>query len=129
MINRFAAGDFRDMTRIAENEPDMWVGVLLTNKTTVSEHIDDFKNGLDGVAELILRDDADAIWSYFSHAEEVRKEMNIYKRDGVESGLDIFVGIPDKKGVILEVLELPRGALLVNAHINGENHKGIDGIL
>ena len=87
MTNHFAAGGFRDMTRIAESEPGMWTSILLTNKAAVLERIDDFKNRLDGVAELISQNDADAIWNYFNHAKETRKEMNIHKRGGVESGL------------------------------------------
>ena len=77
MTNHFAAGGFRDMTRIAESEPGMWTSILLTNKAAVLERIDDFKNRLDGVAELISQNDADAIWNYFNHAKETRKEMNV----------------------------------------------------
>ncbi len=35
MTNHFAAGGFRDMTRIAESEPGMWTSILLTNKAAV----------------------------------------------------------------------------------------------
>ena len=31
MTRRFAAGGFRDMTRIAESEPSMWTSILLSN--------------------------------------------------------------------------------------------------
>ena len=129
MTNHFAAGGFRDMTRIAESEPGMWTSILLTNKAAVLERIDDFKNRLDGVAELISQNDADAIWNYFNHAKETRKEMNIHKRGGVESGFDIFVDVPDEEDVILEILELLRGTSLVNIHINEENREDINGIL
>ena len=97
MTNHFAAGGFRDMTRIAESEPGMWTSILLTNKAAVLERIDDFKNRLDGVAELISQNDADAIWNYFNHAKETRKEMNIHKRGGVESGFDILLMFLMKK--------------------------------
>ena len=39
MARRFAAGGFRDMTRIAESEPGMWTSILLSNRETIiSEH-------------------------------------------------------------------------------------------
>lgn len=129
MTNHFAAGGFRDMTRIAESEPGMWTSILLTNKAAVLERIDDFKKRLDGVAELISQNDADAIWHYFNHAKETRKEMNIHKRGGVESSFDLFVDVPDEEGVILKILELLRGTSLVNIHINEENREDINGIL
>lgn len=129
MTNHFAAGAFRDMTRIAESEPGMWTSILLTNQSAVMERIDDFKARLDGVKELIAKGDGDAIWNYFNQARETRKAMRIHKRGGVESAFDIFVDVPDKEDVILEILELLRGISLVNIHINEENREDINGIL
>mgnify|MGYP000196432078 CR=1 FL=1 len=44
MTNHFAAGGFRDMTRIAESEPGMWASILMTNGPAVLDRIEDFKN-------------------------------------------------------------------------------------
>ena len=129
MTNRFAAGGFRDMTRIAESEPGMWTSILLTNKEAVLERISDFKQRLDSVAQLLSQDDEEAIWNYFAQARQTRKEMEIHKRGGVESFFDIFVDVPDEEDVILEILELLRGTSLVNIHINEENREDISGIL
>lgn len=90
MANHFAAGAFRDMTRIAESEPGMWTSILLTNKEAVLGRIDDFKERLDAVKELISKSDGDAIWNYFNHAKETRKKMQIHKRGGVESAFDLL---------------------------------------
>ena len=35
MARRFAAGGFRDMTRIAESEPGMWTSILLSNRESI----------------------------------------------------------------------------------------------
>lgn len=43
MTQHFAAGGFRDMTRIAESEPSMWTSILLTNPDAILERIEDFK--------------------------------------------------------------------------------------
>ncbi|MFX3891465.1 prephenate dehydrogenase dimerization domain-containing protein, partial [Streptococcus suis] len=37
--NNFAAGGFRDMTRIAEREPSMWTSILLTNADSILNRI------------------------------------------------------------------------------------------
>ena len=129
MTRRFAAGGFRDMTRIAESEPGMWTSILLTNKEAVTNRIDDFKDRLDEVKKLVLQGDWDAIWNYFNHAKETRKEMQIYKRGGVESAFDLFIDVPDEEDVILKILELLRGTSLVNIHVNEENREDINGIL
>ncbi len=129
MTNRFAAGGFRDMTRIAESEPRMWTSILLTNKEAVLERIDDFKHRLDRVATMIEESDDDAIWEFFNHAKAKRKEMEIHKRGGFDSFYDLFVDVPDEEDVILTILELLRGTSLVNVRINEENREDIYGIL
>ena len=129
MTNQFAAGGFRDMTRISESDPSMWTSVLLSNKTAILERITDFQDRLDAVAKLIVQSDDQAIWDYFYHARDTRQQMTIHKRGGVESSFDIFVDIPDKEDVILDILELLRGISLVNIHINEKNREDINGIL
>ncbi|MGV3127179.1 prephenate dehydrogenase [Streptococcus orisratti] len=129
MTKRFAAGGFRDMTRIAESEPGMWTSILLSNREAVLNRISDFKERLDTVAQLILENDEEGIWHYFDKARQTRKEMEIHKRGGVDSSYDLFVDVPDEEDVILRILELLRGTSLVNIHINEENREDIFGIL
>lgn len=129
LTNRFAAGGFRDMTRIAESEPGMWTSILLSNAEAVLERISDFKERLDEIAEFIDQGDAEAIWHFFDNGRQKRKEMEIHKRGGVDSFYDIYVDVPDRENVILEILELLRGTSLVNIHINEENRDDINGVL
>ena len=129
LTNHFAAGGFRDMTRIAESEPGMWTSILLSNSDAVLERLADFKNRLDVVAELIGQKDEEAIWHFFDAGRRKRKEMEIHKRAGVDSFYDLFVDVPDEEDVILQILELLRGTSLVNVHINEENRDDINGIL
>lgn len=129
LAGRFAAGGFRDMTRIAESEPSMWTSVLLSNPASVLDRIADFKDRLEQVADMIRQGQEDAIWAFFDHSREQRQHMQIHKRGGVESTFDIFVDVPDEEDVILRILELLRGTSLVNIHINEENREDVYGIL
>ena len=99
MTNHFAAGGFRDMTRIAESEPGMWASILMTNGPAVLDRIEDFKKRLDHVADLIKAEDENAIWEFFDNGRKKRKEMEIHKTS------------------------------LVNSRINEENREDIHGIL
>ena len=129
MTRRFAAGGFRDMTRIAESEPGMWTSILLSNPQAILERIEDFKDRLDQVAETIQADNEEAIWSFFHEGRKHRKEMQIHQRAGRDSAYDLFIDVPDKEGVILEILKIVQGISLVNIHINEENREDIHGIL
>ena len=129
LAGRFAAGGFRDMTRIAESEPGMWTSILLSNRETIIERIEDFKGRLDGISQAIRDEDESQIWDFFNQAREQRQAMEIHKRGGVDSSYDLFVDIPDEEDVILRILELLRGTSLVNIHINEENREDVHGIL
>lgn len=129
MVRRFAAGGFRDMTRIAESEPGMWTSILLSNRETILDRIEDFKERLDEVGQAISKGDEEQIWNFFNQAREQRQAMEIHKRGGVDSSYDLYVDVPDEEDVILRILELLRGTSLVNIHINEENREDIHGIL
>lgn len=129
LTQHLAAGGFRDMTRIAESDPNMWTSILLSNKEAVLERVSDFKLRLSQVENILQSEDSEAIWDYFSQASKTRKNMTIHKRGGMDSSFDIFINVPDKEDVILEILELLRGISLVNIHINEENREDIYGIL
>ena len=129
MARRFAAGGFRDMTRIAESEPGMWTSILLSNRDTIIERIEDFKGRLDEIGQAISKGDENQIWNFFNQAREQRQAMEIHKRGGVDSSFDLYVDVPDEEDVILRILELLRGTSLVNIHINEENREDVHGIL
>ena len=129
LAGRFVAGGFRDMTRIAESEPGMWTSILLSNRETIIERIEDFKGRLDEISQAIRDEDEGQIWDFFNQAREQRQAMEIHKRGGVDSSYDLFVDIPDEEDVILRILELLRGTSLVNIHINEENREDVHGIL
>lgn len=129
MARHFAAGGFRDMTRIAESEPGMWTSILLSNRETIMERIEDFKGRLDEIEQAISKGDENQIWNFFNQAREQRQAMEIHKRGGVDSSYDLYIDVPDEEDVILRILELLRGTSLVNIHINEENREDVHGIL
>lgn len=129
MARRFAAGGFRDMTRIAESEPGMWTSILLSNRETIIERIEDYKGRLDEIGQAISKGDENQIWNFFNQAREQRQAMEIHKRGGVDSSYDLYIDVPDEEDVILRILELLRGTSLVNIHINEENREDVHGIL
>lgn len=129
LTNHFAAGGFRDMTRIAESEPSMWTSILLSNGPAIIERIEDFTGRLQQVTEWIRQQEEDKIWNFFHDGKETRRAMEIHKRAGVDSFYDIFIMVPDQEDVILQILELLRGISVVNIRINENNREDIHGTL
>ncbi|MCK3941518.1 prephenate dehydrogenase [Streptococcus suis] len=127
--NNFAAGGFRDMTRIAESEPRMWTSILMTNPEAILDRIEEFQKRLSQVSTVLKSGDKEAIWEFFEKGRQTRKAMEIHKRAGVDSFYDLFLSVPDEEDTILKVLEVLRGISIVNIRINEENREDIHGIL
>src|SRR5690606_16400321 len=71
-IFRYAAGGFRDFTRIASSDPVMWRDVFLTNGEATVEVLDRFINDLAGVRQALLDKDGQALHDLCRRARESR---------------------------------------------------------
>lgn len=68
----FAAGGFRDFTRIASSSPEMWRDICLANRKALLAEIDRYRGGLDEIRAIIERRDAKALEALFSGARDAR---------------------------------------------------------
>jgi len=71
-IFRFAAGGFRDFTRIASSDPIMWRDVALANRTALLEAVDDFARQLSTLRAAIDAGDGEALLHTFTAAKTAR---------------------------------------------------------
>lgn len=70
---QFAAGGFRDFTRIASSSPEMWRDISLCNRDALLEQIETYQSELNGLREALLADDADQLLKKFSAARDARE--------------------------------------------------------
>ena len=69
---RYAAGGFRDFTRIASSDPQMWHDICIANRDALVEALDRFHANL-GVAVDAIRDgDGETIKEIFTRAKALR---------------------------------------------------------
>jgi prephenate dehydrogenase len=68
-IFKYAAGGFRDFTRIASSDSVMWRDVCLANGDALIELIEGYKKELDQVAVAIKQKDADKLLQLFGKAK------------------------------------------------------------
>ena len=71
-IFRYAAGGFRDFTRIASSDPLMWHDIMLANRDSVLGAIDLFSQNLNSLRESIERGDGDHMLGVFTRAKLAR---------------------------------------------------------
>ena len=73
---RFAAGGFRDFTRIAASSPEMWRDISLANRDVLLLEIARYRDQLDRLADLLAREDGAALETFFRLAREARRNWN-----------------------------------------------------
>ncbi|MGR9051415.1 MAG: prephenate dehydrogenase [Gammaproteobacteria bacterium] len=72
-IFKYAAGGFRDFTRIASSDPVMWLDICLANKQKILPLIEHLKNELDDLATAMENDDSGRLFETFSYARKARQ--------------------------------------------------------
>ena len=71
-IFEYAAGGFRDFTRIASSDPVMWRDICLANGEAVLNMLERFNRDLASLSEAIRTSDGDRILQVFSEAKSAR---------------------------------------------------------
>lgn len=71
-IFRFAAGGFRDFTRIASSDPTMWRDICLSNREALLVMMERYQQEMVVLKTAIENDDADALYKIFSRAKAAR---------------------------------------------------------
>lgn len=71
-IFRYAAGGFRDFTRIAGSDPVMWRDIYLGNREAVLDALAEFEGGIARLREAVAASDSDYMLSTFARASHAR---------------------------------------------------------
>jgi prephenate dehydrogenase len=71
-IFRYAAGGFRDFTRIASSNPVMWRDICIANRQALGEMLKHFADELHGLADALNRGDGDQLLAIFERAKAAR---------------------------------------------------------
>lgn len=74
-IFRYAAGGFRDFTRIASSDPQMWHDIFMANGQATVEVLDKYMKDLTRLREAVLRQDSDELMRTFRRAKKSRDKF------------------------------------------------------
>lgn len=75
---RFAAGGFRDFTRIAGSDPVMWRDIFASNRTALLAVLDQFSADLDVLRGLIEQDARTDVFAVLEQARSTRKAVSAH---------------------------------------------------
>jgi prephenate dehydrogenase len=83
-IFRYAAGGFRDFTRIASSSPVMWRDICVANREALSRMLERFAEEMTDLAETIRRGDGAHLLEIFGRAKAARDRYVDGMRPGGE---------------------------------------------
>ena len=70
----FAAGGFRDFTRIASSHPEMWRDICLANRDRLLQELKSYGNELGSIRKLIQKGDGAGLEKLFAGARDARNK-------------------------------------------------------
>ncbi len=73
-IFQFAAGGFKDFTRIASSDPQMWHDICLNNRDALLEMLNRFSKDINQLTAAIENEDSDFILKLFKRAKTARDQ-------------------------------------------------------
>jgi prephenate dehydrogenase len=76
-IFRYAAGGFRDFTRIASSDPQMWHDICVTNDKSIVAMLDLFMSDLERLRDAIKAGDSDYLLQVFTRAKKARDQFSM----------------------------------------------------
>jgi prephenate dehydrogenase len=74
-IVRLIAGGFRDTTRLAASDADMWVDIARLNSEAIADAMDEFGQLWDDLRDAVMDEDDGALREIISASQKLRREI------------------------------------------------------
>ncbi|MFC4557381.1 prephenate dehydrogenase [Virgibacillus kekensis] len=129
-IPKLAAGGFRDITRIASSNPDLWQDIFHHNREKMIQLIDDWITEMSQLKLFLRQENTFGLTSYLQQAKDYRDGLGVSKKGAIPSFYDIYVDIRDQPGAIAAVAGiLAENEISVSNMQILEIREGITGVL
>jgi prephenate dehydrogenase len=102
---RLAAGGFRDMTRIASGQPNIWLDICAENRTAILSALDGLIDGLQQMRTVVDTDDRSELLRRLAKAREARSNLPARTAQPSEFA-EVRIPIPDRPGSAAELFTL-----------------------
>ncbi len=71
-VLRYAAGGFKDFSRIASSDPAMWRDICLTNSDAILALLEEYQQGLNKLITAVKQQDGKTLTTVFERAKQAR---------------------------------------------------------
>lgn len=98
-----AAGGYRDTTRVAAGNPEMWRDIFLANRDMLKTVLNRFRAELGAVAALLDSGEAEPLRSWLDEARRRREALPCRMKGFLRDLYEIVVTISDRPGTLAAV--------------------------
>lgn len=100
---RLAAGGFRDMTRIASGDPEIWPDICFENDEAIVDALDALIAKMQELRQRVANADRAGLLADLNEARFARSElMNVQPRS-IAPLVSVRIPVPDRPGVLAEI--------------------------
>lgn len=99
----FAAGGFRDMTRIASSDFSVWEDIIRTNRDKILLSLNRLQDELNSMKDFVAEENIERLKNKFETARKNRDEVPKNTKGFLSRLYDLFVYVTDEPGVISKI--------------------------
>jgi prephenate dehydrogenase len=92
---------FRDMTRVAGANSEIWTGIYVSNRDAIADEVDGVIARLQSIAESLRSSDADALRSWNETARDDRRRLLESGEGGAVT--ELRLSVPNRPGIVAQV--------------------------
>jgi len=102
----FAAGGFRDITRVASSDFEIWEPIFRYNKNEIVSSIDDLVSQLKSIKDFVSSSDINSLKKEFESSKKKRETVPSNIKGFLNPVYDVFIYAEDKPGSLYIMTEL-----------------------
>ncbi|WP_069997312.1 prephenate dehydrogenase/arogenate dehydrogenase family protein [Cellulosilyticum sp. I15G10I2] len=115
-LHALAAGGFKDITRIASSNPDIWTSICLSNKQQIKKVFNKYVSILSKFSEALDLEDENLLYCFFDTARIYRNTFSEGASNDVAKSYALHIDVKDEPGIIASI-----ATLLSANHLNIKN--------
>jgi prephenate dehydrogenase len=121
-LRSLVASGFRDTTRIAASEPDLWVDICTTNSPSIVAALDALSERISLLRELVAAGDRDGLHEVLTQAQRARLHIPTKPGSSPRGLRELLVHVADQPGSLAAVFRI-LGAAGVNVEDLAIDHE------
>jgi len=105
-LHTLAAGGFKDLTRIASSNPDIWTSICLTNRKQIIRVWEQYEKIIHDFIALLESGDEKALYAFFDTSRIYRNTFPDGASSELRKGYALHVDAKDEPGIIAKIATL-----------------------